>query len=66
MSTIQRRENCLSSFQIDRVVTASDLSRLFSVSERTVYRYVATWRKAGVKIMGDPGFGYLLWKGPMP
>jgi len=41
-------------------VTARELAKLFSVSERTVYRDIVTLSQRGAVIDGEAGLGYLL------
>ena len=42
------------------VLTATELSRLVNASHRTVYRDIVTLRRAGHKIIGAAGFGFML------
>jgi predicted DNA-binding transcriptional regulator YafY len=43
-----------------RLFIAADLAAALAVSLRTVYRDIAALRSTGVKIMGEPGIGYML------
>lgn len=44
-------------------VTAAQLARQFAVSERTIYRDIASLQALGAPIRGEAGFGYLLERG---
>jgi predicted DNA-binding transcriptional regulator YafY len=46
----------------ERVVTADELARRLDVTTRTIYRYVARLKRAGVRIRGEAGVGYMLVK----
>lgn len=43
--------------------TASELSKRFGVSQRSIYRDIALLRDQGVPIDGEPGVGYILRNG---
>lgn len=44
-------------------VTAAELASMLGVSERTIYRDVASLQALGAPIRGEAGFGYLLERG---
>lgn len=46
-----------------KLVTARTLSQELEVSERTIYRDVAVLMESGVRVAGEPGFGYHLEDG---
>jgi len=48
-----------------RETTAEELAELFGVSIRTIYRDISALRKAGMSIVGEPGIGYHMGRGPM-
>ena len=45
-------------------VLASRLAEELEVSERTIYRDIASLRIAGARIEGEPGYGYVLTEDP--
>jgi predicted DNA-binding transcriptional regulator YafY len=46
-----------------RVVLASEMARLFEVTERTIFRAMSALVEADLRINGEAGFGYCLMKG---
>lgn len=42
------------------VFTGAELAAEIGVSARTVYRYIRDLRAGGMRIKGDPGFGYVV------
>jgi len=49
---------------VGEVITAQLISIELGVSERTVYRYIARLRAAGIPISGEAGVGYMLRRRP--
>lgn len=49
--------------QKKRVITAQTLAELMEVSERTIYRDIASLIESGVPIEGEAGVGYMLREG---
>jgi len=60
---LSRLTAILIQFQTKRIVTASELSRKFKVSKRTIYRDIKALERSGVPILTEEGKGYALMEG---
>lgn len=63
VNRLSRLTAILIQLQTKRVVTASELSRKFEVSKRTIYRDIKALESAGVPILTEEGKGYTLMEG---
>ena len=60
---MERKDRLVELIQIlrdGRIHLASDLARALAVSERTLYRDMATLGASGIPVKGTPGLGYQL------
>jgi len=62
-SRLSRLTSILTQLQTKRLLTASELSKKFSVSIRTIYRDIKALEEAGVPILTEEGKGYTLMEG---
>jgi predicted DNA-binding transcriptional regulator YafY len=60
---LSRLTAILTQLQTKRLLTASELSNKFSVSNRTIYRDIRALEEAGVPILTEDGKGYYLMEG---
>lgn len=60
---LSRLTAILTQLQTKRLLTASELSKKFSVSVRTIYRDIKALEQAGVPILTEEGKGYRLMEG---
>jgi predicted DNA-binding transcriptional regulator YafY len=60
---LSRLTAILTQLQSKRLLTATELSRKFSVSVRTIYRDIKALEQAGVPVMTEDGKGYALMEG---
>lgn len=60
---LSRLTAMLTQLQTKRLLTASELSKKFSVSVRTIYRDIKALEQAGVPILTEEGKGYTLMEG---
>lgn len=60
---LSRLTAILTQLQTKRLITATELSRQFSVSIRTIYRDIKALEKAGVPVLTEEGKGYSLMEG---
>jgi len=63
LKRLSRLTTILILLQSKRLLTASELSRKFGVSTRTIYRDVKALESAGVPIFAEEGKGYSLMEG---
>lgn len=63
VNRLSRLTAILIQFQTKRIITASELSKKFQVSKRTIYRDIKTLENAGVPIFTEEGKGYALMDG---
>lgn len=63
VNRLSRLTAILIQIQTKHMVTASELSRKFQVSKRTIYRDIKALERAGVPIMTEEGRGYTLMEG---
>lgn len=47
------------------LATAAALAARLGVSERTIYREIGRLRADGVRILGEPGVGYMIKRTPV-
>ena len=57
---LSRLTAILTRLQTKRLVTATELAKRFSVSERTIYRDIRALEQAGIPVLTEEGKGYLL------
>ncbi|HAO08157.1 MAG TPA: DNA-binding transcriptional regulator [Chryseobacterium sp.] len=60
---ISRLTAILTQLQTKRLLTASELAKKFSVSNRTIYRDIKALEQAGVPILTEEGKGYTIMDG---
>lgn len=60
---LSRLTAILTQLQTKRLITASELSKKFSVSIRTIYRDIKALEQAGVPVLTEDGKGYTLMEG---
>jgi predicted DNA-binding transcriptional regulator YafY len=60
---LSRLTAILTQLQIKRLLTATELAKKFSVSNRTIYRDIKALEEAGVPILTEDGKGYSLMEG---
>jgi len=63
MNKFDRVFSILILLQTKSIITAKSIAERFDISDRTVYRDIATLRNAGIPIIGDPGIGYSIMDG---
>lgn len=63
VNRLSRLTAILIQFQTKRIITASELSKKFQVSKRTIYRDIKALENAGVPIFTEEGKGYALMDG---
>lgn len=62
-SRLSRLTAILTQLQTKRLLTATELSKKFAVSIRTIYRDIKALEEAGVPILTEEGKGYTLMEG---
>lgn len=60
---LSRLTAILTQLQTKRLITATELSKRFSVSVRTIYRDIKALEQAGVPVLTEEGKGYSLMEG---
>lgn len=60
---LSRLTAILTQLQTKRIITATELSKQFSVSIRTIYRDIKSLEQAGVPVLTEEGKGYSLMEG---
>src|SRR4051812_31814969 len=60
---LSRLTAILTQLQTKRLITAPELAKKFSVSNRTIYRDIKALEQAGVPIVTEEGKGYSLMEG---
>jgi len=60
---LTRLNTILIRLQAKRLLTATELADLFSVSIRTIYRDISTLQQSGIPILTEEGKGYTLMEG---
>ncbi len=60
---LSRLTAILIQFQTKKIVTASELSKKFQVSKRTIYRDIKALEQSGVPVLTEEGKGYRLMDG---